>query len=393
MTKKILISLFGLVIGILFAYLIVLHPSLSFLSSSKTTLFTGGVGTSKERTREVIGFLPYWLASKAKNDYSPYITQLSYFALTVDTDGSILKLTSPVEAEPGWYALNSGKMDSLLATAKKHDVDRSLTVFNGDGEMIDELISDPIPHAHNLAKDVIPVMKQHGFNELNLDIEKTQEASEEARMNFTKFMKTLKSDLTKVDAKLTIDITGMDLIKHDMIDPKEAGKIADRVLVMTYDFHFAGSYVTGAVAPLSGAGITAEYDVTSAIQKAKEVIPSHKIILGMPLYGYEWETMSDTLHSGVIPGTGITASSTRIEKLLDQCSTCSAKMDNTSQEAYVIYLDTETGTYHQLSYPTKPSTAAKVQFADDEGLGGIGLWALGYEGKDILEPLKSYIKE
>lgn len=235
-------------------------------------------------------------------------------------------------------------------------------------------------------------MKQHGFSELNLDIEKTNEASDEARTNFTLFMKTLHSDLAKVGAKMTVDITGMDLIKHDMIDPKEAGNIADRVMVMTYDFHYAGSSVTGAVAPLSGAGVTAEYDVTSAIQKAKAVIPAKKIILGIPLYGYEWEILTNTLHSAAIPGTGITASSARIEKLLSSCSTCSAQLDTTSQEAYVIYLDTETGTYHQLSYPTKASTDAKVQFAEGEGLGGIGMWALGYEGKDILEPLKGYIK-
>lgn len=129
MAKKIVISILGLILGISLAYLIVLHPSLSFLSPSKTTLFTSGVGTEKERAREVIGFLPYWLAAKAESDYSPYITQLAYFALTVDTDGSILKLTSPVEAEPGWYALNSGKMDQFLKTAKSHDIDRSLTVF------------------------------------------------------------------------------------------------------------------------------------------------------------------------------------------------------------------------------------------------------------------------
>lgn len=386
MGKKILISFLGLVVGTLIAYLVVIHPSLFSLSPSKTTLFN----TSQEKTKEVIGFLPYWLMGKAKDDYSAYITNLSYFALTVDTDGRILKLNSPIEAEPGWYALNSGKATSFLEMAKKKNLNLSLTVFNGDRDMIDELISDPIPHAQNLADDVIPVMREHGFKELNLDIESTKDASTEARENFTAFMRELKSKLTGEDITMTVDITGMDLIKKTLIDPKDAGSIADHVLVMTYDFHYPGSFVTGAVAPLGGAGVTAEYDVDSAIEKAKAVMPSEKILLGVPLYGYEWETISDTVHAGIIPGTGITASNRRIEDLITSCSSCSASFDTTSMESYLMYKDTETDTYHQLFYPTSDSTLAKIEFVTKEKLGGIGLWALGYEGKDILNPLENY---
>ncbi len=58
--------------------------------------------------REVIGFLPYWLIDKADKDYSPYITTLTYFGLTVGPDGAIQKYIKPGEKEPGWYALESG---------------------------------------------------------------------------------------------------------------------------------------------------------------------------------------------------------------------------------------------------------------------------------------------
>ncbi len=388
MGKQIVLGVVGLFLGIALYYLLVLHPSLLSLSTNKTTLFT----KSPEKSKEVIGFLPYWLIGKAKTDYSSYITNLSYFALTVDTDGSIMKLTSPIEAEPGWYALNSGKITSFLSTAKKNNVDLSLTVFSGDHEMIDELVSNPVTHAHTLAQDVIPVMKEHGFKELNLDIESTKDASSEARNNFTTFMRELKNKLSSEGITMTVDITGMDLLKQNLIDPKEAGKISDHVLVMTYDFHYPGSFVTGAVAPLGGAGVTAEYDVNSAIEKAKAIIPPEKILLGVPLYGYEWETISNTPHAGVIPGTGITASNSRIEELLSNCSTCSASFDKTSLESYIIYKDMETDTFHQLFYPDKDSTLSKTQFAIQQNLGGIGLWALGYEGNNILDPLKDYIK-
>jgi len=386
--KKILLSLAGFLIGIGIAYLFVLHPSLLSFTPSKTTLFD----KSPEKSNVVLGFLPYWLTGKAKVDYDSYITNLAYFALTIDTDGTILKLTSPIEAEPGWYTLNSGKADSFLEAAKKKNIDLSLTVFSSDNEMIDHLISDPVTHAQNLSEDVIPIMKEHGFKELNLDIESTKKASGDDRKNFTLFMSELYKDLKQEGFKMTVDITGMDLIREDLIDPQEAGKIADYVMVMTYDFHYAGSHVSGAVAPLNGAGVIAEYDVRAAIGKAQEIIPSEKIILGVPLYGYEWETVGNIPRAGIIPGTGITASHKRMEDLIASCSTCSAEFDATSMESYIIYKDGDTSTYHQLFYPDQKSTQAKVDFAHEQNLGGIGLWALGYEGEGILEPLKDYIK-
>jgi len=283
-------------------------------------------------------------------------------------------------------------MDSFFATAKKNNVDISLTVFNGDRDMIDELVTDPVTNANNLAEDVIPVMKEYEFKELNLDIESTKDASQEARENFTTFMRELKEKLTDEGFTMTVDITGMDLLKQTLIDPKAAGSIADHVLVMTYDFHYPGSFVSGAVSPMGGAGVSAEYDVTSAIEKAKAVIPSEKILLGTPLYGYQWETLGNTPRAGIIPGTGITASNSRVEELISTCSTCSASFDKTAMESYLIYKDTETDTFHQLFYPDKESTLAKTKFAIEQNLGGIGLWALGYEGSTILEPLKDYIK-
>ena len=390
MTKKISIGIIGLLSGVLLAYLVIVKPSFISFTSNKTTLFSQN--PPKVRTREVIGFMPYWLLGKAQSDYSSFITQLAYFSLTVDTDGRIKKLASPVEAEPGWYALDSGKFNQRLTTAQKKGLDLSLTVFNGDVDEINQIISEPKIHAANLASDVIPVMRQHGFQELNLDLESTKEASPEARNNFTQFTKELTERLKKAGYTITIDITGMDLIKQDLIDPKEIGNMVDHVLVMTYDFHYAGSRVTGAVAPLGGAGISAEYDVQTAIEKAKASIPAKKLILGAPVYGYEWETLGNSPGVGSIPGSGITASTQRVERLLSSCSSCSAQFDESSQESYVSYLDTETNTYHQISFPDQRSTQAKIDFATEQGLGGIGIWALGYESRDVLTPLRDYIK-
>src|SRR4029078_3375483 len=124
---------------------------------------------------------------------------------------------------------------------------------------------------------------------------------------------------------LTVEISSSDLIRHNLIDPKNISAFADSIVIMAYDYHFAGSEVTGPVAPMGGGGDEAEYDTILALEKAIEVIPSQKIILCIPLYGYQWETLDDIPRSAVIPGTGQTASNSRVENLLSDCATCSAQ--------------------------------------------------------------------
>jgi spore germination protein YaaH len=334
------------------------------------------------------------LVSKSKKDYSPYITTLTYFGLTINPDGKIQKLANEQEANPGWHALKSGLLDPYLANAKKNNTKLSLLVFSGDETAIEEMISKPVPHAQNLMNDVIPVMKQYGFTDLNLDVESFKEnASDEARLHFTEFVKEVKKNLDKQHAgTLTIDASPRNLIKKLLIDLNEVTPLVDHVVLMTYDYHYQGSAVTGAVAPLSGAGTIAEFDTETALLEALKVIPSEKIILGVPLYGYEWETIGESPHSAVIPGTGRVASNVRVETDLEKCATCENNIDELAQEPYITYKDPETATFHQIFYPDEKSTQSKVDFAKKNKLGGVALWALGYEGSTIMDPLKDYKK-
>ncbi len=340
-------------------------------------------------SREIIGFLPYWLINYAPTDFSKYTTTLTYFGLRLDNNGFILRLTSPQEKEPGWYALESGKIDPFLKSARGNNLNLSLLIFGLGNEDIGELISDPVPHAKNLARDVTPLMRQYGFTDLNLDIEHTGQASSAASLNFTRFVRAVKKELPD-NYTLTIEISPTDLIKKTLIDTKSLADTVDKIVIMGYDYHYSGSFVTGPVAPLTGAGTISEYDVEAAVQKALLILPPAKIILGTPLYGYEWETLGTTPRSAIIPGTGVVASNRRAEQLLKDCATCSAEFDTPAQESYLIYKDADTDTYHQIFFPDSRSLSAKINFAQKNALGGLALWALGYQGDNILNPLETY---
>jgi len=384
--KQILSLLVVLIIGSLAGYLYVRQNpgNSSLISPLGSPLFQ----TNK---KQVIGFLPYWLLSSASSDYSPYFNTLTYFGLTLDADGHILKKTNRTETEPGWHSLNIGKANSFFDTAKDKKMTLSLLVFASKEDDIYALIDTPEQSAQNLISDVVPIMQQYGFTDLNVDIESIATASDSARQKFTTFIRSVNQQL-KASGKytLTVEVTASDAIKNKLINVTELAGIADKVVIMAYDYHYMGSSVTGPIAPVSGGGSTYEYDVETAINEALKYLPADKIVLGIPSYGYEWETLSEATSSAVLPGSGLTASTARIQR--EKCDGCEEKSDSISQEGYMIYQDQETKTYHQVYYPNQQSTQSKVDLAKKMKLGGIAVWALGYEDPTLLTPLKSYLK-
>ncbi len=377
--SKILVYLVIAVLGFIITFFTV---KFAFNRNSKPAeVIRGSMASLGLKQHRVIGFLPYWLIDKADKNYSRYLTEMTYFGLTVAPDGTIQKFTRPGEAEPGWYALTSGKF------VPPADLTASLTIFSASPAVIDELISDPTGHAAALAAELGPLLEQYGFSGLNLDLENMRPASESARRNFTAFVSQLKNNLSQ---PITLDASPTDLIKTRLIDLAAVGPLVDKVILMTYDCHFSGSLVTGPVAPLGGAGTESEFDTETAIQKALEILPPDKIILGVPLYGYEWETLTANRRAAVLPGSGVVASNRRVEEFLHQCASCSAQLETAAAEPYLVYLDQQTHTYHQIFYPDQPAMQTKVNLAQKYRLAGLALWALGYEGGSILDPVVSY---
>ncbi len=387
MSRKIFSVIFIISIGITLSYFVV-----NKFFTSKNQNESLNIASIFEHKGEVIGFLPYWLLTKANQDYSEYINTLTYFSLSINSDGTIQKYTNPGESEPGYLALKNGKFDSFLASAKEKKVNLSLAVFCSDDEVITQMLENPEESAKNLIDDITPLIDQYGFTDLNLDIEQVKDASPEARLKFTNFVKEVKNNLPENNSIiLSIDISASAFVKNtNLSDPKALVPLVDKIIIMAYDYHYIGSYVTGPVAPLEGAGIVSEFDTQAAVEAALEIVPKEKIILGIPLYGYEWEAIENVPRSAVIPGTGMIISNQRAENFLSSCATCSAVFDNTDKENYIIYKDQETDTYHHVFYPNEKSTQYKIKLAKQNSLGGIALWALGYEGKTILEPLSSY---
>ncbi len=385
---KVMMIISGILAGAAMALIIVNYgPAIEY----KLTNPLVEINETPSEKYQVVGFLPYWLLTQEKPESIKSLTTLTYFGLTAGADGEIVKFNKPGESEPGWHALNSGKLDQFLEQAKQLNIKSSLLIFTGNNQEIYQLLSDPVNHADNLSREVIPILKKYGFEDLNLDMEFTGPATAGARINFLTFLSTLKQNLRQNQImSLTVETTASETVNQKLIDVGQAGKIADQIIMMAYDFHAQGSPVTGPVSPISGGKVILEFDISLAVDETLKELPADKLLLGIPLYGYEWESLTAASGSAVIPGTGVTASSKRVGQLLENCPDCQTGYDETADEAFVIFKDLHTGSIHHIFYPNQRAMAAKINLAKKRNLGGLALWALGYESPHLLDALDVY---
>lgn len=373
--------LLGTLMGLLF---LVVAPTLPLRFDSPLYRVLG------IRKPQIIGFLPYWLLPRYAGPGHDQINVLTYFGLTVGDNGNLIQFSSPVEEEPGWTALDGDRMAGILGSATASGVKLSLLVHNSNEESIAKLIADPETHARNLVAEAAPIMRKYGFSDLNLDIESFRESTPSSQSAYTTFVRTVKAGLDQHRlGTLTVEVTPISLHATRMIDVGAIGQIADTVVLMAYDFHYSGSYLAGPVAPATGSGTVRDLDIAGSIRELVRVVPPEKAVLGIPLYGYEWETVQPDPGSPVIPGTGKTASVFRVEsEITPSCTDCIIGYDEIARTPYIIRPSGDY--YEQIFTENSRSVSEKIKLAQSYGLGGVAFWALGYEGTDTLTPLRDY---
>lgn len=334
----------------------------------------------------VIGFLPYWLLDDASADYSPYLTNLTYFGLAVSGDGSIYKKSTSNETEPGYLNFSTTKLNNYLNSARQKSLETSLLLYAATDTSIDELIKDPQTSANKLVSEVLPLMIENHYTDLDIDLETLRVATPDEQKAFTQFLNIISQNLKAKNFTLTICLPVSAFSYDTIISPLQIQSLVDRVVIMTYDYFYRASSRTGPNAPLN--------EVESVVNSALKTFKSEQIILGIPLYGYQWETLKNTPSSAIIPSSGQTFTQKELSKLLtSNCSLCQFIKDSKSSETAVIYPDADTGTYFQTFFPDENSFSQKISLVKQYNLGGVAFWALGYESEKYLSPfsaLKSY---
>lgn len=333
---------------------------------------------SAHSNKAVYGFLPYWNLNKVT--IQPEVTHLGYFSLGITSNGTLRTREADYQ-EPGYTGLQSDRFLELASQMEQQNgsVEIVLTQFDAD-EITAFLASEDAQQ--KMMESLDDVILAYPVSGVNIDIEYAGTITPQVRNNMTRFVRNLRSHLnSRYDSiDLSIDMFASASKDQSIWDIQAIAPEVDYIIVMAYDFHRRSSPQAGPVAPLFGGKELWDSDINQHLQAFLTYVPAQKILLGIPFYGYEWQTTNRDAQSHTFPDTGSTAQMDRVKELLAQKDELQVE-EGWNEQALSPYLSyVEDGNTYVLYYENSRSISYKLDYVNQLDLGGVAIWALGYEG-------------
>lgn len=304
---------------------------------------------------EANGFIQPSNPEKERNVLSESVKSLTYvtpFSHHVNADGSLTPLN---DQEIVRYTQANGSSAMLSVTNIS-----GTSGANFDTKLIDDILNSS-KLTEVLIANILKALKSKGYRGVIIDFEKISPIN---RDKYNAFLRKLVARLHPTYlvgtalAPKTYDVkTGS---WHGAHDYKAHGEIVDFVVIMTYEWGWSGGPPM-AVAPIN--------EVSKVINYAVSVIPPRKIMMGIPLYGYDW-----TLP--YVP-KGEFAEAIGNQEAIDRASRYGAiiKYDAKAQSPYYDYVD-KGGKRHVVWFEDARSVQGKYKLASSYKLRGVSYWSL-----------------
>lgn len=324
----------------------------------------------------VYGYLPYWTEKKAQ--FSPALTHVSYFSLAIHSDGHIDGIDGAKTSDAGARAISQGVLEKLRSSLPR-TTQLELTLTMMDQKEIPIFVATP-GIAEATAQDLETILSHYPITGVNIDIEYIGEASQEQQETFATYLRDVSQRIkaTHPAAHLSIAIMADSADKPRLTNPSLIAGSVDHIIVMAYDYHQRGSLKSGPNAPLYASEDSIfGRDILSSLKSIQAQVPSNKIILGIPFYGYQWGIEGNETTNFTLPKTGKTMTYAQILSLLQQPHV-QRFFDPISLTPYITF--EQNGSTQQLFYEDAQSIQYKLELVSQAHLGGIALWALGFEG-------------
>lgn len=281
-------------------------------------------------------------------DFAPYTTYYSFFEFHFNSDGSLSQLNDLEAIEEAWNSHTAplATITNLTATGFSPEL-TSVTLNNNSTR-------------ENLIDNIFTLVSTRGYAGVNIDFEGTLA---EDRDVFSNFLRELRDRLHSAGLLLTIAVHPKTSEATPWLkgyDFEAIGSVVDFIFIMAYDWHHAASE-PGPVAPIN--------EVRNAIQFALERMDSTKVILGVPLYGYNWTLPYD-------PNTLAVAISNQDAINLAMRSGSEIHYSEQDASPYFYYVD-QLGQTHVIWFEDARSIAEKLSLVREYGLLGAGAWQIG----------------
>ena len=222
----------------------------------------------------------------------------------------------------------------------------------------------------NLVTQLIAQAIQYDLDGINVDIEALPATASDG---FIEFVRELSIMCRRNNIILSVD-NYVPQAYNKIYHRKEQGIVADYVIIMGYDEHFAGSEKAGSVASIGY--------VRDGIEKTLEDVPAEKVINAVPFYTRLWHTNNDGELSSSAIGMSVAAKTVSnngaTAQWLDEAGQYYAEFEN-KDGFYQIWLEEET------------SIEEKAKLLKEYDLAGIAAWRLGYEKDEIWDIILKYV--
>ena len=242
---------------------------------------------------------------------------------------------------------------------------------------INQLISNP-QAINTFIRQSDQLIEEHDLDGINIDFEYFTYSDFPTMKYLNPFLEKYVTELKKKHPHIIIsfDVNASVVIQDNAYDMVKIGEVVDQVLLMAYDYHRPVSTNAGPISPLDAP--EGKHSVKRSLQHMYGRVPQEKIIIAIPFYGTEWQTVSSEYGSKTIPNTGAIATYERIQTLLENRKDLAVKWDKTAQSPWIVYR--HNGLIKQIYYEDNRSIAKKIELIKEKKLGGVAVWALGYEG-------------
>lgn len=209
----------------------------------------------------------------------------------------------------------------------------------------------------------------YGIDGINVDFE---QISMDCGEHYIEFIRELSIPCRANGIVLSVDNyvpTGY----TDHYDRREQGVVADYVIVMGYDEHYAGSSEAGSVASINF--------VEEGIKKTVDQVPAGKVINAVPFYTRIWETRDGQISSQAV-GMDVAEEYVAYHNMPLEWNeeTCQNYAESTEGDSLLqIWLEDES------------SIEVKLNIMDKYQIGGVASWRLGYEKPEIWDVIEIYL--
>lgn len=164
----------------------------------------------------------------------------------------------------------------------------------------------------------------------------------------------------------------------DPYDYPALGQLVDLFILMGYDYHYRFGH-PGPVGPA--------WWLERVLDWTTSVVPSHKVVLGLPFYGYHWTVTEagETVDGAYLPFA-------EAERLRCEHRVWRAwDWDGLSRYFHFREPD-QPNVEHIVHYDDAASLAQRMQLISRYHLAGVAFWSLGQEDPDVWSFVKKQIK-